>query len=116
MKVQHNETRRKRRVSPLRRKETLAALGFISPWIIGFLVFTLGPMIASLYLSLTEYDILRPAVFVGLDNYVRLFEDPKIKQSLFNSFFYAILHVPLASIFSLILALILNKVGGKASG
>lgn len=111
-----NETRRSRRVSPLQKKEALAALGFISPWIIGFLVFTLGPMIASIYLSLTEYDILRPPLYIGLDNYIRLFEDHRIRQSLYNSFYYALLHVPLASLFSLILALILNKVGKKASG
>lgn len=110
------ETRRKRRVSPLQKKETLAALGFISPWIIGFVVFTFGPMIASFYLSLTEYDILRPAVFVGFDNYVHLFEDPKIRQSLFNSFYYAALHVPLATIVSLGLAMLLNKVSSHASG
>ncbi len=116
MNDQKIETRRKRRVSPLQKKETLAALGFISPWIIGFLVFTFGPMIASFYLSLTEYDILRPAVFVGLDNYVHLFEDPKIRQSLFNSFYYTALHVPLATIVSLTLAMILNKVSNHASG
>lgn len=116
MKVLKNETRRHRRVSPLQKKEILAALGFISPWIIGFLVFTLGSMIASFYLSLTEYDILRPPLYVGFDNYAQLFKDPKIKQSLYNSFFYTALHVPLATIVSLSLALLLNNVSKHISG
>lgn len=114
---QDNEIRRKRRISTkLQRKETLAALGFISPWIIGFLVFTLFPMLYSIYLSMTKYDILRPAVFVGFENYVKLFEDPKIKQSLFNSFFYAVIRVPLATVVALVLALILNNVPKRAAG
>ncbi|MEM5773683.1 MAG: sugar ABC transporter permease, partial [Anaerolineaceae bacterium] len=99
-----------RRVSALRRRETVAALLFISPWIIGFLVFTLGPMLASLYLSLTNYDVLNAPRYVGLDNYARLLDDPKVRKSLYNSFFYTALHVPLAIILSLGLAMLLNSV------
>lgn len=107
--------RRKRRAISLQQREALAALAFISPWIIGFLVFTAGPMVASLYLSLTEYDILRPPLFVGLENYQKLLTDPRLSMSLKNTFYYTALHVPLVIIVSLGLALILNNVG-KASG
>ncbi len=99
-----------RRVSALRKRETLAALLFISPWLIGFLVFTLGPMLASLYLSFTNYDVLSSPSFVGLDNYSRLIDDPKVTKSLFNSFFYTVLHVPLSIFVSLALAMLLNSV------
>jgi len=105
--------RRERRVT-LQQRERLAALAFISPWFIGFLVFTAGPMIASLALSFTNYDVLNPPSFVGLDNYQRLLDDPRITLSLKNSFFYAALHVPLAIGVALGLALILNQVGRAA--
>src|SRR5690606_3179625 len=92
----------------------LAALAFISPWIIGFLVFTAGPMVASLVLSFTNYDVINPPKWVGLANYQRLIDDPRIELSLYNSFFYAALHVPLMMIVAMALALILNQVGRAA--
>lgn len=103
------------RVTPQRR-ELLAGLAFISPWIIGFLLFTAGPMVISLGLSFTNYDVLNPPKFVGLANYQQLFADPKFGISLGNSFFYAALHVPLATIVALALALLLNRVGNKTAG
>ncbi len=103
-----------RRSGPLQRRETLAALAFISPWIVGFLIFTAGPMVASLGLSLSKYDILNPPKFIGLDNYRQLFSDPRLLISLMNSFYYAALHVPLSIIIALGLALILERVGKSA--
>lgn len=99
----------------LQRRETLAALAFISPWFIGFLVFTAGPMIASLGLSLTDYDVLHDPNFIGLANYQELLEDPRLGLSLGNTVYYAILHVPLSIAIALALAVLLNNVG-KASG
>lgn len=99
----------------LQQRETLAALAFIAPWFIGFLLFTAGPMLVSLGLSFTEYDVLNPPEYVGLKNYDKLLEDPRVELSLKNSFFYAALHVPLAMTVALILALILDRVG-KAAG
>ena len=99
----------------LQRRETLAALAFISPWFIGFLVFTAGPMIASLGLSLTDYDVLHEPNFIGLANYQELLEDPRLGLSLGNTVYYAILHVPLSIAIALALAMLLNNVG-KASG
>ena len=99
----------------LQRRETLAALAFISPWFIGFLVFTAGPMIASLGLSLTDYNVLHAPNFVGLENYRELLDDPRLGLSLGNTVYYALLHVPLSIAIALALAVLLNNVG-KASG
>jgi multiple sugar transport system permease protein len=107
--------RERRAVTPLERQEMLAGLAFISPWIIGFLIFTAGPMVVSLGLSFTNYDVLNPPKFTGLDNYRMLTQDPRLGLSLTNSFIYAALHVPLAMIVALALALLLNRVG-KAAG
>ena len=101
--------------SPLKRRETLAGLAFISPWLIGFLVFTAGPMAFSMGLSLTKYDVINAPQFVGLQNYQQLFQDPRFGLSLTNSFIYALFHVPLAIIVALSLAMLLNGVG-KAAG
>ncbi|TDD41509.1 sugar ABC transporter permease [Nonomuraea terrae] len=99
----------------MRFTETRAALLFISPWIIGFLIFTAWPVINSAYLSLTDYDVINDPNFVGFDNYVTLFEDPKVGLALRNTFIYAVMSVPTQLIVSLGLALLLNSVT-KASG
>jgi multiple sugar transport system permease protein len=101
--------------STIQRRETLAALGFISPWIIGFLIFTAGPMVISLALSFTDYNIISSPRFIGVSNYQEMLADPRLGLSLGNSFYYALLHVPLTIIFALFLAMILNRVG-KAAG
>ena len=106
------------RGSPLaafRRPETFWAFLFLSPWIVGFLVLTAGPMVASLLLSLTKYDALSPPRFIGLDNYATLFGDSALHKSLWNTFYYAVLHVPLAILLALGLALVLDRVGRGAS-
>jgi len=87
---------------------------FVTPWLIGFLIFTAGPMLTSLYLSFTKYD-LNSIKFVGTTNYRRLFfDDPLFWKSLRVTFFYALFAVPLGIIGSLALALLLNqKVAGQ---
>ena len=62
-----------KQLSPSRRREALLGYAFISPWLIGLVLFTLGPFIASFFLSFTNYSILQPGRWVGLDNYVRAF-------------------------------------------
>jgi len=99
--------------SSLAHSEKWAGYLFISPWAIGFLVFTAGPMLASLYLSFTEYDVLRPMEFIGWENYQELLEDTRLRQSLINSFYYTALHVPLATILALALAQLLAGVSGR---
>jgi multiple sugar transport system permease protein len=102
---------RKIRVKKFDRRESLAGYLFISPWIIGFLIFNLGAMIYSLVISFSHYqlatDTARPA---GFSNYAELFQDPKVMTALGNTLFYAVLAVPLEIIFALGLALLLNNV------
>ncbi|WP_448073834.1 carbohydrate ABC transporter permease [Georgenia yuyongxinii] len=97
------------------RRELWAALAFISPWIVGFLVFTAWPVIYSAYLSFTDYDVINDPSFVGLDNYRQLLEDPKIRLSLWNTFVYTVVQVPLLVLISLALAMLLDK-AGRAAG
>jgi multiple sugar transport system permease protein len=101
----------RRRRSTLTRREARWALLFLAPWIVGFLVFYAGPMVASLWLSFTEYNIVNPPEFVGLDNYRQMIADPMVARSLRNTVYYTVLHVPLAMAISLGLALLLNRVG-----
>ena len=99
----------------LRREETRWAFLFLLPWIIGFVIFTAGPMIASLVFSFTNLG-LRPSFdFVGTVNYERLVADPRVGLALANTAFFTVLHVPLAMGFALLLALMLLRVG-RASG
>ncbi|MGI8913611.1 MAG: carbohydrate ABC transporter permease [Chloroflexota bacterium] len=96
------------RRSHLQREEAVAGLVFVLPFILGFMIFTAGPMLASLYLSFTSYDVLNPPVWVGLHNYRQMVGDQLWLKSLGNTFFYAFLHVPLAMLTALGLALLLN--------
>ncbi|RIK40134.1 MAG: ABC transporter permease [Chloroflexi bacterium] len=98
------------RWSPMRRREAIEGVLYLSPWIIGFIVFVAGPLLASLYLGFTKYNVLRPAQWIGLQNYVTAFtQDPLFLPSIWRSFYYALLSVPLAMIGSLIVALLLNQ-------
>ncbi|MDF3015694.1 MAG: binding-protein-dependent transport system inner rane component [Thermomicrobiales bacterium] len=95
--------------SPLRRQETRAGLLFILPWIISLLVFTTYPTIATLYLSFTDYNILQPPSWIGLDNYSTMFqEDPAFWTAVRNSAVYALVSVPLKLVIAFGLALLLN--------
>lgn len=103
----------KRSSSLLRRR--LQGLLFISPWLIGFILFTLYPFISSIYYSFTSYDAISAPVFIGLDNYKEFFRDPLIRKALYNTFYYAIFAIPLGTIWGICVALMLNfKVRGLA--
>jgi multiple sugar transport system permease protein len=97
------------------RREALAGYLFISPWIVGFLIFTAGAMIYSLVISFSRYNlatnVMRPA---GTDNYRQLLENPQVASSLGNTLFYAVLAVPLEICVALFLASLLNRVGRGA--
>jgi multiple sugar transport system permease protein len=93
------------------RREAMAGYAFIAPWIIGFLVFTLGAMIYSLVISFTHYNLATgSAPPAGVDNYKELLDDPLVRKSLGNTLFYAVLAVPLEICFALFLASLLNRV------
>ena len=82
---------------------------FISPWVIGFLLFQLYPFVSSFVYSFTNYNIMSAPKFVGLDNYVRLFTiDPDFKYSLWVTIKYAFISVPLKLVFALFVAILLN--------
>jgi multiple sugar transport system permease protein len=92
------------------RQEALSAYAFLTPWLIGLVVIVLGPMIASLYLSFTRYDLIGTPEWVGLDNYVRMLtEDPRFYKTVTVTLVYTALGVPGILIFSLLLAMFLNR-------
>ena len=84
------------------------ALIFLLPWILGFLAFTAGPMLASLYISFTRWEIVTPSRWVGLEQYVRLFSDDRYWLSLWNTSYYVFLGVPLHLFLALLAALAMN--------
>ncbi len=82
----------------------------ISPWLMGLLVFVLGPMVASLFFSVTRWDLLSPPQIVGLRNYERLFtRDPLLWQSLRVTVLYTLMYVPAELVGGLALALLMNQ-------
>jgi multiple sugar transport system permease protein len=97
-------------------KENLTGYAFISPFIIGFLAFTLIPILASLYLSFTNYNLFAPPKWIGFDNYIKMFTaDPRYWQSLKVTLIYVAAGVPLRLAFALLIALMLNT-ASKAVG
>jgi len=100
----------------VKRRETWAAFGFVSPWLIGFIVFMAGPMIVSLVLSFTDYDALSSTDFVGGDNYSQVLADPRVRRALLNTLVYTALFVPVTTVVSLALATLLLRAGRRSAG
>ncbi|MET8139241.1 sugar ABC transporter permease [Sphaerisporangium sp. NPDC005288] len=98
------------------RAETRWAYVFLLPWLIGLVVFQAGPMVASLVLSFTDYDLIDSPRFAGLGNYAKMAQDPKVARAVGNTVLYTLSHVPLAIVLALALALVLNRVTGRAAG
>lgn len=109
---------RSRRVLRPSTREALWGYIFIGPWLIGLLLFTVGPIIASFVMSLTNFDLLHTdeTRFVGLDNYVRLTTDPLVVQSLIATFKFALIVIPVTMGASLGFALLLNHPHLPAKG
>ncbi|HUX86186.1 MAG TPA: sugar ABC transporter permease, partial [Chloroflexota bacterium] len=82
---------------------------FALPWFIGFFGPLLGPMIASLAISFSKYDIINPPQWVGLQNFSRLFSDPLFWTSLGDTAYYVVLSVPSSIALALALAMLLNQ-------
>ncbi len=91
------------------RRENLEGWLWASPWIAGFVIFTVGPMIASVYLSLTDYPLLQGPTFNGIDNYKQLFTDELILQSLKVTTIYSFVSIPLHLVVGFLIALLLNQ-------
>lgn len=92
-----------------RRREALAALLFLSPSLIGFVIFMAGPLLASFGFSLLEWNLLTPPNWLGPDNYLQLLQDPEFWSSLWATLYYTLLSVPLGIVSALLLALALNQ-------
>lgn len=92
------------------RRKYLAGYLFISPWLMGLVVFTVGPFFYSLYLSFTNYRLTTAPTWIGVANYANIFtQDRYFSKTLFNTFYYVIFHVPGAEIIALFLAVILAQ-------
>ncbi len=98
----------RRRLSGLRRREAVWCYVFMAPAVLGVLVFAIGPMIASLWLSFTSYDMLSSPEFIGLKNYSKLFADKLFLKSLSVTLLYAVVVVPGTMLMGLIVAILLN--------
>jgi multiple sugar transport system permease protein len=96
-------------------REAITGWLFASPWILGFLLFTVGPMVFSLYVSFTKYNIIRDPVWIGLQNYQNIFtNDTYFWKSLENTFWLVGFKVPIVMVVSIAIALLLNtKVPGE---
>lgn len=98
-----------RHASALARREAIEGYLFISPWLLGLLIFTLGPIIASFYFSLTDFEVVRAPVWVGLQNFGRLWGDRLFWQALKVSSIYVFTAVPLGLVLSFALAMLMNQ-------
>jgi len=97
----------------LRKKEASrdnkAGYLFLLPWLIGLVLITLGPMLASLYLSFTNYSLIQAPKFIGIENYARMLTDPRLHQSLKVTFIYVLVSTPLQLALALAIAILLNE-------
>ena len=103
---------KKKQYQGLQREQAKWGWIFISPWVIGFLVFTLVPVIATLVFSFTNYNPVQPdnTQFIGVQNFLRMFQDAKVGKSLQVTITYALLAMPISFIFGLLLASLVNSV------
>jgi multiple sugar transport system permease protein len=90
-------------------RDNKAGYLFLLPWLIGLVLIIGGPMIASLYLSFTNYSLIQAPEFIGLDNYVRMLDDSRLHKSLAVTFTYVIVGVPAQLIVALAIAMLLNE-------
>jgi len=93
----------------LQKQESIIAWLFILPTLIGLGIFVFGALIYSLYISFTRWDMLTPARWVGLDNYLYIFRDPYFVQCMYNTLYFVVLIVPLGIVIALAMAMLLNQ-------
>nr|WP_218909711.1 sugar ABC transporter permease [Nocardiopsis sinuspersici] len=91
------------------RRENLAAYGFLTPWFLGLVFITAGPLLASLYFSFTDYSLIGDHNWVGLENYERMLTDERLFNALKVTFVYVFVSVPLQLAMALALAMILDR-------
>ena len=93
----------------MRRREAIFGYLFLLPWLVGFVSLLLGPMLASIYLSLTNYKMISAPVWIGLANYDRMFSDRLMWQSLKVTATFTLFAVPLGLISAMCVAVLLNQ-------
>ncbi|MHB0877086.1 MAG: carbohydrate ABC transporter permease [Anaerolineae bacterium] len=96
-------------ISRSRKREAREGFLFISPWILGFIVFTIGPVIASVFFSFTDYEIVKAPAWVGLNNYRNMLQDRLFWQALKVTSIYVAATVPVGIILSFAVALLMNQ-------
>ena len=106
----------RQRMTRQERRNQLLGLLFISPWLLGFLILALIPLIMSFYYGLTRYDLISEPRFIGFDNYRRLFtSDPDFWTVIYNTFYYVLLGVPIGAFVAFLIANLLNTdIKGRA--
>lgn len=100
---------KKRRMSKVARREAIEGYIGILPWAIGFLLFTLIPLLTAVYLSFCYWDLLTPIRWAGLENFKNLFRDVRVGESLYHTFRYTVVVVPLTTALGLLIAVLLNQ-------
>src|SRR5918997_6045737 len=90
-------------------RDNKAGYLFLLPWLIGLIVITLGPLLASLYLSFTNYNLIQAPEWTGLENYARMLQDTRLHNSLRVTFIYVFVSTPLQLALALGIALLLNQ-------
>ncbi len=108
MTVVRARTPTKRKPSK-KNKDNLAAILFLAPWLLGLVLVTLGPMVASFVLSFTDYNLLQPPEWAGFDNFVRMVGDERLHNSLRVTVVYVVVSVPLQLGLALLLAVVLDR-------
>lgn len=91
------------------RRENLTAYLFLAPWLLGLLAITIGPMLASLYLSFTDYNLLTSPHWIGLENFREMLSDARLWRSFMVTVKYVVFSVPPLLVFALLIALVLNQ-------
>lgn len=91
-----------------RRNDSITGFLFVSPWIIGFLAFTLGPCLYTLGVSFTKWNLMSAPVFVGFQNYIKLLNNDLFLKSLYNTIRFAVVSVSISMVLALVIALLLN--------
>jgi multiple sugar transport system permease protein len=101
-----NKAQRERKWFP---GESWPALLFVLPSLIGFIAFYAVPAVRGLYISFTNWDLLRPEKFVGLDNYVKLFSDKEFYNTFAVTLYYVVLNIPLQTILAILIAVMMSR-------
>src|SRR3954470_22605581 len=91
------------------RDDTRLALLFILPALIGFLVFMVWPTIRGIYLSFTKFNLLTPPEFNGLDNYIRMVQDPVFWNAMKVTVYYVIVNIALQTVVALVIAVMMQR-------